>query len=401
MNITPNQLVFRWPQPQASHLNLWKQVGVDVILLDQPNSEITPAAVEQGINVHLSSELPVLLATEGLWPGIRRPASAGRDIEVASASREPWIDSNLYLAPFQRALARGEMPLLAYRADAKAGIQPDVQTPFHTLSLALIEARINGGNIILDLPSSFRQALDLQTPAAVEAWNEFGTIAKWLRQTLFIQPPYPTITALVEPTLRSREIANLLFRRGASPRLVSASELPNPDPQILAFVAAGLNNVPAQVFRHAEAAGSTVVLDSPAPPQARLRKQEADRAFYSLGKGTVVTYNKRVVDPSEFALDVIDLVTHKRRPCRIWNAPSAIATATVAANQQQAILRVVNYGVPLPDAEIQAHVQGQFSRAELLSPGGQPQQLTTARRGTSTEVFLTKLDRLAVIVFSK
>lgn len=400
MNITPNQLVFRWPQPQASHLNLWKQVGVDVILLDQPNSEITSAAVGQGINVLPSSDFPAL-ATDGLWPGIRRPASAGRDIEVASASREPWIDSNLYLAPFQRALALGEMPLLAYRADAKAGIQSDVQTPFHTLSLALIEARINGGNIILDLPSSFRQALDLQAPAAVEAWNEFGTIAKWLRQTLFIQPPYPTITVLVEPTLRSREIANLLFRRGASPRLVSASALPNPDPQILVFVAAGLNNVPAQVFRHAEIAGSTVVLDSPAPAQAKLRKQEADRAFYSLGKGTVVTYNKRIVDPSEFALDVIDLVTHKRRPCRIWNAPSAVGTATVAANSQQAILRVVNYGAPLPDAEIQAHVQGQFSKAELLSPGGQPQQLTTARRGTSTEVFLTKLDRLAVIVFSK
>ena len=33
-----------------------------------------------------------------------------------------------------------------------------------------------------------------------------------------------------------------------------------------------------------------------------------------------------IADPSEFALDVIDIITHKRRAVRTWNAPAVIAS---------------------------------------------------------------------------
>jgi hypothetical protein len=198
----------------------------------------------------------------------------------------------------------------------------------------------------------------------------------------------------------TRELANLLYRRGVSPRLASATQVPPPQPETLALVAASLRAVPPAVFSHAEA-GATVIIDSPPPPQAPQKKQEADRNFYTLGRGFVVSYHKRIADPSEFAYDVIDIITHKRRACRLWNASSAVATASLGSSAGESLLFVVNYGEEKADVEVQAHIQGHYSRAELLSPGSPAESLPVARRGPSTEVFLQRLPRLAIVRFSR
>ena len=69
------------------------------------------------------------------------------------------------------------------------------------------------------------------------------------------RPALPIITAVVEPGMPTAEIANLLHRRGASPALVSAQQIPQRG--IQALVAAGMKQVPPAVFAHA-AAGGTV-----------------------------------------------------------------------------------------------------------------------------------------------
>ncbi len=60
---------------------------------------------------------------------------------------------------------------------------------------------------------------------------------------------------------------------------------------------------------------------------------------------------------------------------------------------------LVNYGSPI-DVDIQARVQGHFSKATLLRPDGEPVVLKTAKRGSSTEVEVPELRRLGVLVFS-
>ena len=53
--------------------------------------------------VHDAPSLHPMRLSTGLWPGIRNPGVRG-DADVASASREPWIDASGFLAASQRAL---------------------------------------------------------------------------------------------------------------------------------------------------------------------------------------------------------------------------------------------------------------------------------------------------------
>ena len=313
MAIEPTTLL-RWHDPDLAHLPLLRSANVETLVLEQANLAFSEAASRAGMQTVLATALPPVV-TDGLWPGIRRgPSRRAREEEVASASSEPWVDANGYLVEFHRALKPAQPVLLAYEANEKAGVKPDVDTPFNTAELALVEARVAGGNFVLDLPQRFRERLLAADPKAIEAWQSLGKTVAWLKQnaTLFGHPVMPQITALVEPGAATREIANLLHRRGASPVLRNAAEPLHLEKGMLAMVAAGLKEIPASCFSSAEA-GAILVIDRPAPSSAKLIRQEADRGFYSLGAGKVVSYNRRIADPSEFAMDVIDLITHKRR----------------------------------------------------------------------------------------
>lgn len=379
MAVQPTDLLLRWDPAQTLPANLKQILAPDQLVTADPPPSIIG----------------------GLWPGIRRPANRkAMEKEVASASSEPWVDANGYLVAFHRALHPSEPAILTYRADAKAGVRPDVEIPFDTVELALVEARVMGGNYVLDLPTRYREALLNKDPKALASWTRLAKTAAWLKSNarFFGLPMLPSITALVERSAVCAELTNLLHRRGASPLIWPASA---PIPAGLGancLVAAGLKQIPAQCFSAVEA-GQTLILDQPPPPAARLTRQESDRAFFSLGKGVIVAYTRRIVDPSEFALDVIDIINHKRRATRIWNSTSSIPLAMQGEARGQAVLHVINYGSGARE-EVQAHIQGHFSKATLFRPEAPSLELKAARRGTSTEVFLPTLQRIATVRFS-
>jgi len=378
------QLVLRWDQGEPPE-TLLKLAGVDAVLQGDAEG----------------------LITRGQWPGIRRaPNRRGRGDETASASREPWVDANGYLVALERALKPGSTPVLGYKADAKAGLAADRSVPYETLALALVEARVHGGNYVLSLETRYREALLKGEEKALAAWKRLGETAAWLRKNagLFGHPAPPAITVLVDRGMATSEIANLLHRRNGSPRLAAAGNMPAPDPtRILALMAASLN--PAnlndaawdRVWAHARA-GTTVVIDSTPDPSWKLVKEEEDRRLFALGGGHVLAYKKRVADPSEFALDVIDIVNHRRRPARLWNANAAIALATSGRQPGEGLLHVINYGSPV-EAEVQARVQGQYKSALLMRPEGEAKELKTYSRGSATEIFLPELSLLACVIF--
>jgi hypothetical protein len=283
--------------------------------------------------------------------------------------------------------------------------------PFDSLELALIEAWTAGGNYILALEPHYREALLRQDPKAVAAWQQLGRTARWLRENiaLFRQSALPIVTALVESGTATAEIANLLYRRNVSPALAPAAAPPAPDPQNrLALVAANVRppqpDLIARIMKHAEA-GTTVIVATPAAqqwwrvPGLKEIRAERDREFYTLGKGQVVAYKRPIADPSEFALDVIDIITHKKRAVRVWNAPAVIALATASPQRGERLLHLINYGSPI-DIEVQARIQGHFAKAVLMRPDASTVPLQPAKRGTTTEVQVPELKRLGVIVFS-
>ena len=407
--------LIRWPDPQPSHIPLLKQAGVQAAILSKPE----PAFANAGLATLIESDLktfplsqlpattdpgPYAALTTGLWPGISREPTTARDIEVVSASREPWVDSNAYLIPYLRALYPKAAPVLAYEANEAAGLRPDRVVPFETHILALTEARVMGGNYVLSLEPQFRKALLANDAKALAAWKQLGITAKWLadNKSLFgIEPP-PIITAIVEPGRPTAEIANLLFRRSGSPRLVA--ELPARLPAgTLALVTTAMKppkpEVAARILEHATVGGATIVTDDPPAnawwrsAQLKVVKTQADRVFYSLGKGAIVAYNRKIVDPSEHALDVIDIVGHPRRAVRIWNANSTIAVSSPG------VVHLFNYSGRGRSGDTQVRIQGVYKTASLLRPGSAPLKLEASRRGTTTEVFVPDVAVVGTVVF--
>ncbi|MBM3734942.1 MAG: hypothetical protein FJW39_04080 [Acidobacteria bacterium] len=397
-----HQLIARWLDPDPAHAALLKQAGIEVVLLGAPHAAFERAVADAGFATS-PVESAGTVVTRGLWPGIRDAArQRGGGDETASASREPWVDANGYLVAVERALNPGRTPVLGYLPDAKAGVTAQRMIPFETLEIALVEARMNGGNFLLAVEPRYRAALLRKDARALAAWESLGRMSKWLSEhaALFGRPANPVITALVEPGPATSELANLLFRRNGSPLIAAAADPPAPG-RAQCLVASSLKSLtPDQrkrVFAHAEA-GATVVIDS-APERWKLARQERDRDFYSVGKGHVLAYHKRIVDPSEFALDCIDVVSHRHRAARLWNANSVIALSTEGTKPGEQLLLLINYGSAVNE-EVQARVAGHFGSAELIAPGAAARPLKTARRGTTTEVFLPALGRCAVVRFA-
>jgi hypothetical protein len=364
-------IMLRWPRRTAADEKIIAALAPQQVL----GEEEVPEAV-----------------TRGLWPGVRSGPARTGESDVVSASREPWVDANGYLAAYARALHPERPAVLAHaHKDAERAV------PFDSLELALVEARVHGANFVLSVEPRYRAALEKGDAAAWAAWRSLAVTAKWLgeHEALFAAPARAGLTAVVEPGMATSEIANLLHRRGGAPLLVSVAALPRADAaRCFVLVAAGLKAVPAAVYAHA-AAGTVVVTDggAAAPAGSRVVKEEADRVTYGYGRGQVVAYRKRVLDPSEFALDVIDLVGYRRRTARLWNASSAIPHFTEAG-----ALCVVQYGGPLKE-EVQARVWGHYGRARLLRPGMAAVDLKVGKRGGMTEVFPVGIRRLGVVVF--
>jgi hypothetical protein len=415
-------VVLRWETADPEHVPLFKQASINAVLVSAANPAFAQSCSAAGIAVLDPSDIQFVPSTalgsakpgagvaltDGIWPGIARPpAVAGRGDETASASVDPWVDANGYWIGYMRALYPKRPPVLGYLPD-KLG---DRSVPYDSLELALIEAWTAGGNYLLALEPNYRGALLRNEPRAKAAWAQLGTTARWLQENiaLFRQPVLPVVTALVDSGEATAEIGNLLYRRNVSPALCAAAALPPPAPENrLALVAADLVQSGPDLIRRliAHAQAGTSVITAGVPREQLLRngglkpvRSEPDREFFAAGKGQVIAYRSSIDDPSEFALDVIDIITHKRRAVRLWNAPAAIALVTDSPRRGERLLHVINYGAPL-DMEVQARVQGHFTKAMLLRPDGTSTPLAPARRGTTTEVFLPGLKRVAVVLFS-
>ena len=387
-------MIARWRDGKPTDVASLKAIRVNTVWLETPQPEFAGLCKAAGIAA--VDGMDSLKA--GLWPGIR---SAGRrrgpDGEVSSASSEPWVDANGYLVACQRAM--GKSGLLAY----SMGDAATRMVAFETLEIALAEAWMMGGNFALEVEDRYLRGLRAADAKAVAAWAKIGRTAAWLKQNvgLFGRPAMPVITALYDGRGASRELANLLFRRNASPMIVAAP--PAPSPHIKALVAASITppdeKTKAAILAHASA-GAIVVVDADwwQTSAAKTTKEEVDRVFFSLGKGQVVAYRKRIAEPSEFALDVIDLVTHRQRPLRLWNAPAIIGVASEGV-RAGTILTLLNYGVSVPE-DIQAHVLGTHTRALLHLPGAAPVSLRVAKRVAMSEVFIPKLERACAVEFT-
>ena len=67
-------------------------------------------------------------------------------------------------------------------------------------------------------------------------------------------------------------------------------------------------------------------------------RSDRDRDHYEFGNGRIVAYHEPILDPSEFALDVIDLVGVGTRDLRLWNALTVVGLARGEALSKKAVM---------------------------------------------------------------
>jgi len=412
-------------RPELAHL--LTEGGITSVLLTRPDQTLERACVAARIQVlplsrssfgglsEVSRAGPVepVVFTGGLTPGVTR-LKAGADAVIAGATGQVWVDANVHWVACLRALYPGRPALLSERPGEGAATQAKGMPP-DVLELALAEARVAGGNRVLSLSPQSREALLRGERSALAAWRQLGRTSAWLRghAPLFGGAVYPAVTQLTDAREETAELANLMYRRNVSPRLVNAANPPPPDPAgIRVLVAAGITPpntaLRSRILAHASA-GATVVVDAP-PEQAWWRvpalrsiRVDEDRRIYSLGSGKLVAYNGPITDPGQFTLDVIDLLSHKQRAVRIWDAPAAIGLVSSGPDagplRARAVLGIVNYGSAV-DGDVLTRVHGTFNRAVLLRPESQPVDLKLAHRGAATEIFLPGLGRIAAVLFT-
>jgi hypothetical protein len=415
-------VVLRWDAPDPKHIPLIKESGATAVLTPSREEGFERACVDAGLRSASAAEFrfsslsdidreqagtqPVL--AEGAWPGVTRDG----DVVIATATQKPWINANGYYVRYLRALYPGRPAVLGYLPDERAGLKAGRQVPFETLETALIDAWVFGGNYILGIDPRYREALLRSDERAAAAWKRLGRTALWLRENaaLFRQPVLPNVVALVEKGEVSAELANLLYRHGASPELEPADRPPAPGRTPRTLLSAVNIEPPAgaareRILAHAES-GCTVIVDAARERQwwrasgVKLVREQEDRDFYSFGRGHIVAYKEPVFDPSSFASDVVDLITPQRRPVRVWAVHAGVFLGTAAPpGAGKALLHIINYGSTV-SREAMAQIQGAFKRATLLRPEGAPIELKPIRRGPVTEVMLPGLSRLCVIAFS-
>jgi hypothetical protein len=410
-----SHIAVRWNDPDPKHAPLLGEGGITAVISPSDDS-FTRACTDAGIKVIPQSDIAAVSIDDaakaqsgvikaGVWPGVHRP-----DPQTASATRSLWLDQNCSFVQYSRTMFPQLQPVLGYLPDKDAGVTPERLVPYDSHELALAEAWVSGGNYLIALEPRFREGLLKGAQDALTAWRSLGRTARWLRanETLFRQKPLPLVKVLVDSGFMSQEVAHLMFRQSVSPCLIPADQPPAPDPsRCLALAAVSIEPPPEaarkQILANA-AAGSAVIVEGE-PDKAWWRtpglkhvRSDAEREFYSLGKGQVVAYKKEVEDPGSFALDVIDIVTQKRRPARLWNCNAGIAIASLAPGGRGAVLNAVNYSRP-QDLPVLARVQGNYERATLLQPEAEKRSLEVHRRGTASEVSIPFVGRVGTVVF--
>ncbi len=414
-----SEIILRWDRPRPVDVPLYKSAGVTALWPNVINEAVDRACAAVGIRVlaphdiHLISPAhqddaggdAAIVIRDGVWSGSTMPER--EEAVTAGATVRPWVNANGYRIGYLRALYPERPPILGYSPDAEAGVKPDKPPALASLELALIDAWAAGGNYVLTLTPEQRQQLLNARPEALAVWRSLGRTTRWLRENvaLFRQPTLSNISMLVESGETTAELASLMYRQNASPRLVNAASPPEPDPRHCAvLVAAGIRPPSAatseRIMAHVEA-GTTVVTDAAGGAAWWRRKGwNAERVFedrtvYKAGRGRLVAYSQEIQDPGDFAFDVIDLAG-PNRPVRLWDNGAVIALSS-SNGGGEAVLSAVNYGPPFRDISILAQVPGHFTRAMLLRPEAPPLSLKVASRGSNTEVALPSLNLLSVV----
>lgn len=401
--------------PSLEDVHLVTRFGLSGIAIENPGdaravSEFSRSNPGLAVLVFLKAEQlgwdvspATAVFSGGNWPGIHP-----LDVGSAGASEKPWVDANAYLYAYLRGMYPGRAAMAGYQANKDSGVPPERSVPYSSVDLAIAEARAAGGNWIISLPDLYREGLLKGDARATAAWNRLARTLELLaaNQKAFDGATAATTAIIGRDWDQAYELLNMSYRNNLFPKVIpedrigplagsglrvvaAASVSPKRDGQshLLGFAKAGGTLVLAPIETAGERWWSPTV---PAKPPA-----EKDQHWAKLGAGRVLVYLDPVIDPSEFALDLIDAIGNKPRDLRIWNA-SAVLGMVHHIDQKRSLLTLINYGGTHRDI-VMIRVAGSFGKARLHRSGSPPSPVEVKDRGGMSELTFQVLEGVALI----
>jgi hypothetical protein len=290
------------------------------------------------------------------------------------------------------------------------------------VELAMAEAWAAGGNCILSLPPMYRESLLKGDGRALASWKQLGRTLAMLkaRQAEYAGGVNSSVAIVARDWEQAYELLNMSYRYNLFPGVIAEKSIPPLDVQDLKVVAAagvkpgeaGKGNLAAFAQR-----GGTLLLAPDDPAGGRWWKGIAaekpaggkDQEWVKAGAGHVLIYLDPVLDPAEFALDLIDALGNKPRDLRIWNAPSMLGMVH-RLEGGKALLTLINYGGGRMDSRAEfditlirdfflVRVAGLYKSAVMHRAGQAPVPLELRQRKTMTEITLPAQGSVALIEF--
>jgi hypothetical protein len=347
--------------------------------------------------------------SSGTWPGVRR-----MDTGTASATERPWLDGNQNLYVTLRSLYPRRAPLLRTAS-------PDAAARYESVEVALAEAFAAGGNVILEFPGNYREALLKGDARATAALRSLAALAAFVKQNAALPRSGngARVGVLAGHLEETEEILNLSYRNNLAPQVLASAAAPPPPAQSLRTVVAASTPIGPEAARWLAgfAAQGGIVLTAPpaekkpvdwwsAAGAHKLRSLEGCDV-YRVGKGTLYAYREPVLDQSEFTGDLRE-IAGLDNPAerglngldfRIWNTNTVLGTLHRNAGGKL-VLMLTSYGSPI-NQDFLVGVRGEFTAANIQEPGGAAKPLTLMKHQGRVEFNLKGLKRLGIIVLEE
>ena len=351
--------------------------GLAGIIVEDDSSE-PGQGIARKVVQRLRSSYPgisfLVLDSGGKQPQIRGNLVTKRRgvLMVSSPTQEPWIDSNVALARFEKADQPGQQPLFSFSWDLTDPLEKQQGPGAEDYALAVAEAGAIDADVILPVHPNLQKRLAEGDQTAWREWDRVKTYLGFYSKVSSSEPqPVAEVAVVADRYQDAYEAMNLLARRNITFRVlgpgdVTAERLSG---SRLVILFSPLDAPAAQALQAFSSAGGTVVVVDPHGPAhwERLPAVKASAGTsYKIERGETIESSQVVGDPDAFAGKVRDLLRRQGALIYIWNAVTTLAFAYRDPQAGGMVLDLVNYAQePL---QVQVRVKGSFPGIRYETP---------------------------------
>jgi hypothetical protein len=362
-------------------------------------------AAAQGVLQNVQNTAPKLrilvLDARGKQPDMKGWLVFKRDgiLQVSSPTSQPWVDSNLPLVRFARALDPNQPPFYAFSWDLSDPLQQKQGPSPSDYALAVAEACAFHADLLLEIPENQQRALASGDAEALKNWRQVKVYLEFYARARRDEAPEiaPRVAVLTGDYDSSYEALNLMARHNIAFRVLSASTERGAKnfgafDILVVFASPDATQIQA-IAEFAERGGIAVLVNLPgsypwqtSPPA----KTNAHSVSYHVGKGRVIELGEAVSDPETFARDIRRLMAKQSVPVSLWNSLTTLVAAYHGEKTDETVIELVNYAQEL--LQVQVQVKGELASVRFATPErGCCEVLTPSYRDGFTEFVVPDL----------